>query len=143
MRIVNEILALDTENFAVNPDRNTYLLGAEPYYDDVHSVGWLESIRGACGGYADLTGCLRHVTGVTNTNNLTPVRDDEAISMEYYINSPEICRFFALDETAHVINVSVNETDGGYEVTEEGGERYGTIIADESGTYRFYRYKIG
>lgn len=141
--IVNEILALDTENFAVNPDRNTYLLGAEPYYDDVHSVEWLESIRGACSGYADLTGCLRHMTGVTNTNNLTPVRDGEAISMTYYINSPEICRFFALDKNARVISVSVNETDGGYEVTEEGGERYGMITADESGVYRFYRNKIG
>ncbi len=143
VRIVNEILALDTENFAVNPDRNTYLLGAKPYYDDVKSVGWLESIRGACSGYADLTGCMRHMTGVTNTNNLTPVRDGEAISMTYYINSPDICRFFALDENTHVINVNVNKTDGGYEVTEENGERYGRIIADESGTYRFYRNKIG
>ena len=143
VRIVNEILALDTENFAVNPDRNTYLLGAKPYYDDVKSVGWLESIRGACSGYADLTGCMRHMTGVTNTNNLTPVRDGEAISMTYYINSPEICRFFALDENTHVINVSVNKTDGGYEVTEDSGDRYGKIIADENGTYRFYLNKIG
>ena len=143
VRIVNEILALDTENFAVNPDRNTYLLGAKPYYDDVGSVGWLESIRGACSGYADITGCMRHLTGVTNTNNLTPVRDGEAISMTYYINSPEICRFFALDETAHVISVSVHETDGGYEVTEEGGERYGIIADDEDGAYRFYRKLIG
>lgn len=143
VRIVNEILASDTENFAVNPDRNTYLLGAKPYYDDIHSVGWLESIRGACSGYADLTGCMRHVTGVTNTNNLTPVPDCGVIKMDYYIENPAICRFFALDENARVINVSVNKTDDGYEVTEEGGKRYGTITVGEDGTYRFYRKQIG
>ena len=143
VRMVNEILALDTDNSVVNPNRNTYLLGAKWYYDDVESVGYLESIRAACSGYAYITGCMRHITGITDTNNLTPISDYGVIQMTYYIDRPEIYRFYALDENAHVIKVNVNEMDGGYEVVKESGERYGIITADKNGEYRFYQSQIG
>lgn len=142
-RIVSQILSADTENFVTNPDRNTYLLGAAPYYKSVKSVEWLESIRGACSGYADLTGCMRHKAGKVNTNNLTPVPDYGAIKMSYYINSPEICRFFALDDNLNVITVHLRQENDRFKVLEESGRVYGEIIRDENGTYRFYQTVFG
>ena len=64
MKIVKQILDLDYNKDVTNVDRNTYLLGAESYYKNVKTVEWFESVRGACSNYADITGCMRHMSGV-------------------------------------------------------------------------------
>lgn len=142
VRIVKQILELDTENFATNPDRNTYLLGAEPYYKNIESVRWLESIRGACSSYADLTGCLRHVSGMNDTNNLTPAANGSRIKMSYYIDNPDICRFFALDDDLNVINVYIYQNGNYFEVRDDEMRLYGVIEPTENGEYIFWKKSV-
>ena len=137
MKIVKQILDLDYNKDVTNVDRNTYLLGAESYYKNVKTVEWFESVRGACSNYADITGCMRHMSGVEFTNNLTPIKDGEIIKLAPYIDTPEICRFFALENDDEVINI-VLENYGDYiKAVKENGELYGTFASIDGEQYLF------
>lgn len=133
--IVNQILALDKDKFVTNVDRNLYLFGAVSYYKDIETIEYFESIRGACSGYADITGCMWHVSGVSHTNNLTPVKDGETINLSTYISTPEICTFFALDRSENVIKVTLEEMDGVFYIIDENEHLYGTLKNDGGEQY--------
>ncbi len=138
--IVGQILKLDKKKFVTNVDRNTYLLGAVAYYKEIESVEWFESIRGVCSGYADITGCMRHLSGICNTNNLTPVRDGETINLSVYAETSEICIFFALDDDMNVISVSLNESGNDLEITDTHHQPYGVLRNVEGTEYLFEKY---
>lgn len=134
--IVSQMLELDEEKYITNINKNTYLLGAVHYYKNADSVEWYESIRGAAGGYADITGVMRHITGVSNTNNIMPVKDGDILNLGLYNASPQTCIFFALDEKLKVHNIYLREYESGYEVFYTDGEVYGYLNRTEENKYR-------
>ncbi len=133
--IVNQMLELDTEGYITNVNKNTYLLGAVSYYNNVDSVEWFESIRAAAGGYADITGVMRHITGVSDTNNIMPVKDGDIINLGIYNASPQKCIFFALDGELKVHNAYLREYENGFEISYADGEAYGYLNRAEENNY--------
>ena len=101
------------------------------------TVEWFESVRGACSNYADITGCMRHMSGVEFTNNLTPIKDGEIIKLAPYIDTPEICRFFALENDDEVINIVLENCGDYIKAVKENGELYGTFASIDGEQYLF------
>ena len=71
--LTSQLINLDTKENITNTDKNVYVFSGQHYYDETKCVSWLDHIRGVSGNYADFTGCMRHITGAANTNNVIDV----------------------------------------------------------------------
>ena len=147
-QIVRNMISADYDNDLMSSDKFAYLLDTFTYYPDVDSAEYFESIRAACSGIADLSGCLMHELHTRNANHIVPVENGAEIqsvgdgaNFEANLLSGS-CRFFALMPDYSVINVyAVPDEDNSFSFTAEGGEVYGHIY-QRDGAYVFEKNEI-
>ena len=135
--IISQIIELDAEHNVTNADKNTYLFGAEQYYDETGCIQYLEHIRSGIGYYADITGCMRHLTGKSDTNNIMPFKENDVQGIIPYINMDDVCGFYNLEADRTVTKVHVVPDGENYVIVREDGSYAGTLTKVDEENVRY------
>ena len=134
--IADNLIEADTEKNLTDLGKCSYLLDTYDYYSDVNSVNCWETVRAACSGYADITGCVKHRLGIAEINNIMPIKEGEPadLATNLWANS---CSFFALMPDLSVISLDIEPDGDNFILSKDNGDLYGKIIFDEGSYYHF------
>lgn len=138
VHITQQILDLDPEGNVSNPDKNTYVFGGQHYYEESKCIGYFDHIRGASGNYADITGCMRHLTGTPYTNNILTFTYGDTQYVKPYFDTEGLCSFYNIEYDKTVIKADVIEDGDSYRVVRPDGSLAGTLVSVDGKQYRFF-----
>lgn len=138
LQITKQLIALDTEHNITNPDKNTYIFGGQHYYEECSGAAYLDNIRGASGNYADITGCMRHLTGIAQTNNLLTFTYGDSHVMKPYIDTEGLCSFYNIEYDKTVTRVTLVPDGDNYRVVRGDNSVAGTLQTTDGINYRFF-----
>ena len=139
IEIADNIIKSDTRKDLTNMDKCSYLLDTFDYYKDVNSVGCWETVRAACSGYADITGCIQHRLNNVEINNLVTLRDGDSADLATNLWAKSCC-FFALMPDLSVIRLNIKPDGDNFNLFKENGDLYGKIVYDKDTYYRFEKF---
>ena len=135
--ITEQLVELDTPERISDPDRNTYLFGGQHYYVDNASINYLDHIRGVSGNYADITGCMRHITGVPFTNNIMTFTYGDTQALKPYIDVEGLCTFYNVEYDKTVSRVSLAADGDNYNIVREDGTVAGMLKKIDDVSYMY------
>lgn len=136
--ITRQLVHMDTENNITNVDKNTYLFGGQHGYMEINCVHDLDHIRGASGSYAELTGCMRHITRTAQTNNIVPFTYGDIQILKPYIDQEGVCGFYGLEYDKTVIRVDLVPDGENYKVVRSDGSLFGTLVKVDDTRYQYF-----
>lgn len=136
--ITQQLIDLDTPERITDVDKNTYLFGGQHSYEETRCIHYFDHIRGASGNYADITGCMRHLTNVPFTNNIVTFTYSDTAVMKPYIDQEGVCRFYNVEYDKTVVPVSLVSDGENYNVVREDGSLVGTLVKADDKRYQFF-----
>lgn len=138
MYITQQIIDLDTEQNVTNIDKNTYVFGGQHCYEETKCIHYLDHIRGASGNYADLTGCMQHLTGKAWTNNLVPFTYGDIQILKPYIDMEGICTFYNIEYDKTVGRADIVPNGDNYDVVRADGSYIGRLVKVDDVRYQYF-----
>lgn len=136
--ITQQIIDLDTENNITDIDKNVYVFGGQHCYEETKCIHYLDHIRGASGSYAELTGCMQHLTGRAWTNNLVPFTYGDIQILKPYIDQEGVCSFYNIEYDKTVVRANIVPNGDNYDAVREDGSIIGTLIKIDDIRYQFF-----
>lgn len=136
--IARQLVDMDTGGNLTNVDRNTYLFGGQHGYEEDDCIHYLDHIRGASGGYAELTGCVRHLTDTAYTNNIVTFTYGDIQILKPWIDMDGICTFYGLEYDKTVVRVSLVPDGENYIVAREDGSQFGRLEKVDETRYQYF-----
>lgn len=136
--ITQQIIDLDTKERITDVNKNTYVFGGQHYYYDLDCIKYHDHIRGASGNYAELTGCMQHLTNVAFTNSLVTFTYGDTHIMEPYIHQEGVCHFYNIEFDKTVVKADIIPDGNNFTVVREDGSVIGTLIKTDDVSYQFF-----
>lgn len=136
--ITQQIIDLDTEQNVTNIDKNTYVFGGQHCYEETKCIHYLDHIRGASGNYADLTGCMQHLTGKAWTNNLVPFTYGDIQILKPYIDMEGVCSFYNIEYDKTVGRADIVPNGDNYDVVRADGSYIGRLVKVDDVRYQYF-----
>lgn len=138
VELTSQLIKLDTKEHITNTDKNVYVFGGQHYYDETKCVSWLDHIRGVSGNYADFTGCMRHTTGVAETNNIMPFTYGDIHKLKPYIDIQGVCSFYNIEYDRTIVPAKLAADGDNYIVKRSDDSIIGTLIKVDDVSYQFF-----
>lgn len=136
--ITQQLIDLDTPERISNSHKNTYVFGGQHYYEESKCVSYLDHIRGASGNYADITGCMRHITGTPDTNNIMTFTYGDSQILKPYIDMEGLCSFYNIEYDKTVVRVNIVPDGDNYDVVREDGTSAGKLVKIDDKKFQFF-----
>lgn len=136
--ITQQLIDLDTENNITNVDKNTYVFGGQHYYEETKCISYLDHIRGVSGNYADITGCMRHLTNVPFTNNLMTFTYEDTQALKPFIDVEGLCSFYNIEYDKTVVEVELVPDGDNYNIVRSDGSVAGTLTKIDDTRYQYF-----
>lgn len=136
--ITQQLVDMDTDGNLTNIDKNTYLFGGQYGYEESDCIHYIDHIRGASGTYAELTGCMRHLTHTAWTNNIVPFTYGDIQILKPYIDQEGVCSFYGLEYDKTVIRVDLVPDGENYKVVRGDGSLFGTLVKVDDTRYQYF-----
>lgn len=136
--ITQQLIDLDTPERITDVNKNTYLFGGQHSYEETRCIHYLDHIRGASGNYADITGCMRHLTNVPFTNSIATFTYGDTQIMKPYIDQEGLCNFYNIEYDKTVVRVDLVSDGENYSVIREDGSLVGTLVKVDDVRYQFF-----
>lgn len=136
--ITQQLIDLDTSERITDTNKNTYLFGGQHSYEETRCIHYLDHIRGASGNYADITGCMRHLTNVPFTNNIVTFTHGDTNIMKPYIEQDGLCAFYNIKYDKTVEKVSLISDGENYIITRDDGTVVGTLCKVDDVRYQYF-----
>ena len=108
------------------------------YYDETKCVSWLDHIRGVSGNYADFTGCMRHITGAANTNNVMPFTYGDIHKLKPFIDIEGVCNFYNIEYDRTIVPVKLVADGDNYIIKRNDDSIVGTLTKVDDVSYQFF-----
>lgn len=138
VKITSSLISLATKERITDVDKNTYVFGGQHYYTDNSCIKYLEHIRGASGNYADITGCMRHLTGVGETNNILTFTYGDIHKLKPFIDVEGLCEFYNIEYDESVVRVRLVADGEDYLLTRDDNSVAGRLTHLGDGKYQFF-----
>lgn len=136
--LTSQIINLDTKENITDTNKNVYVFGGQHGYDETKCIHYLEHTRGVSGSYADLTGCVQHITGVAETNNITPFTYGDIHKLKPYIDTKGVCSFYNIEYDRTVVPVKLVADGNNYIIKRNDGSVAGTLTKVDDVSYQFF-----
>ena len=136
--ITQQLIDLDTPERITDVNKNTYLFGGQHSYEETRCIHYLDHIRGASGNYADITGCMRHLTNVPFTNSIATFTYGDIQIMKPYIDQEGVCSFYNIEYDKTVVRADIVPDGENYNVVREDGSIVGTLVKVDDVRYQFF-----
>ena len=136
--ITQQLIDLDTPERITDVNKNTYLFGGQHSYEETRCIHYLDHIRGASGNYADITGCMRHLTNVPFTNSIATFTYGDTQIMKPYIDQEGVCSFYNIEYDKTVVRADLVSDGENYNVVREDGSLVGTLVKVDDTRYQFF-----
>lgn len=136
--ITQQLVDMDTENNLTDIDKNTYLFGGQHSYEETRCIHYLDHIRGASAAYAELTGCMQHLTNVAFTNSIMPFTYGDTHIMKPYIDQEGVCTFYGLEYDKTVIPVALSPDGDDYNILRGDGSVFGRLVKVSDTEYQYF-----
>lgn len=138
VELTKSIIELDTAENITNPDKNVYVFGGQHGYPETRCIHYLEHIRGVSGTYAEITGCMRYLTDVSNTNNILTFTYGDIHTMKPFIDIENVCSFYNIENDRTVVAVTLQPKGDDYNILRSDGSSVGTLTYLGDGKYQFF-----
>lgn len=138
VHITEQLIDLDTPEHITDIDKNTYLFGGQHSYEETRCIHYFDHIRGASGNYADITGCMRHLTSHAWTNNIMTFTYGDINIMKPYIDQEGVCAFYNVEYDKTVVPVSLAADGDNYNIVREDGSVAGTLVKVDDTKYQYF-----
>ena len=135
--IAKQMINLDSDGNLTNPDKNSYLFDAQFYYDESGCIRYQDHIRSATSTYADLTGCIRHLTKTAFTNSIMTFPAGDIHKIKPYVDEKDLCTFFVLNYDKTVSKANLTPNGENYIITRSDGTYAGELIKIDEYNYQF------
>ena len=136
--LTSQLITLDTKENITNTDKNVYVFSGQHYYDETKCVSWLDHIRGVSGNYADFTGCMRHITGAANTNNVMPFTYGDIHKLKPFIDIEGVCNFYNIEYDRTIVPVKLVADGDNYIIKRNDDSIVGTLTKVDDVSYQFF-----
>lgn len=136
--ITQQLIDLDSAERISDPYKNTYIFGGQHYYEESKCISYLDHIRGASGNYADITGCMRHLTNTPDTNNIMTFTYGDSQIIKPYIDMEGLCHFYTIEYDKTVTEVDLIPDGENYNVVRKDGSSTGTLIKIDDKKFQFF-----
>ncbi|MCC8161455.1 MAG: glucosyltransferase domain-containing protein [Oscillospiraceae bacterium] len=134
--ITQQIVDMDEEH-VTDVDKNTYVFGGQHYYEETWCISYLDHIRGVSGNYADITGCMRHLTNVAFTNNIMTFTYGDTQALKPFIDTEGLCKFYNIEYDKTVVEVSLEPDGDNYNIVRPDGTVAGTLQMTDDTHYQY------
>lgn len=136
--ITSSLISLATTERITDVDKNTYLFGGQHYYADNNCINYLEHIRGVSGNYADITGCMRHLTDTCETNNILTFTYGDIHKLKPFIDVDGLCEFYNIEYDKTVVPVTLVADGDDYLLMRSDNSVAGELINLGDGKYQYF-----
>ncbi len=133
-----QLINLDTKENITNTDKNVYVFSGQHYYDETKCVSWLDHIRGVSGNYADFTGCMRHITGAANTNNVMPFTYGDIHKLKPFIDIEGVCNFYNIEYDRTIVPVKLVADGDNYIIKRNDDSIVGKLTKVDDVSYQLF-----